>query len=264
MEVPASGEYKLGYYNDASNIESGDTRNGSPHIFNLGKQYVGTDPVDIGVVTLPRAYPVDLRVLKPSGEPLMGARTDYRHSGWGASGRLLALNTEGYTVIDGATHTGLEFAEHVTAEVKPPAGDEYDDGTYKHTVTVDRPTELTVTIGADGAKWQVERGERGTTETTTDSGTTATTTRERTTRETTSRRTTPPGTAQTTREVPVNATTRRGTREGNESSAKSERGFFSNGTGTSDLEMLNDPFVLTVGGFVLSAAGIAHQLVRGY
>lgn len=41
------------------------------------------------------------------------------------------------------------------------------------------------------------------------------------------------------------------------------RGFFSN-SGDSTLEPLGDPFVLTVGGFVLSVAGIVYQLVSGH
>jgi outer membrane protein assembly factor BamB len=41
-----------------------------------------------------------------------------------------------------------------------------------------------------------------------------------------------------------------------------ERGFFANGSGSS-FEFLNNPFVLTVGGFFLSILGIVYQLIKG-
>jgi hypothetical protein len=266
MEVPKNRNYTLSYYKADSRSDLEAAKNGAPHIYEFEGTFVGEEDKDIGELVLPEADIVDLRVLKPNGEPLMGAKPDYRYSGWGANPSRLSLNTDGYTVIDGASFTGLELADFGTAEVEPPAGDEYEDRTYKHQFSIDGPTEVIATVDSEGVEWSVGEADE-----TTPKGTTATTdeTTSDTTSETTGRGTTPasPTDSPTTREVPATATTSRGTRRGNRtagSTTESKRGFFSNGPGESDLEMLNDPFVLTVGGFVLSAAGIVHQLVRGY
>ncbi|WP_276302424.1 hypothetical protein [Halorussus lipolyticus] len=269
MEVPKNRNYTLSYYKADSWSDLEATKNGAPHIYEFEGTFVGEDDTHIGELVLPEAHIVDLRVLKPDGEPLMGAKPDYRYSGWGANPGRLSLNTDGYAVIDDASFTGLELARFGTVEVEPPAGDEYEDRTYKHQFSIDGPTEVVATVDPEGVEWSVgEAGEttpKGTTAGTTGEQTTRATTSDRTSRSTAGKSTTEP---RTTRDDPATTAGRRGTQRGtgqaNRTTTQSRRGFFSNGPGESDLEMLNDPFMLTVGGFVLSAVGIVHQLVRGY
>lgn len=266
IDVPQHGNYTLAYYKADSRSDFEGTKNGATHIYEFDSYSVGGEDEDVGELVLPKAHIVDLRVLKPSGEPLMGADPDYRYNGWGGNPGRTSLNTDGYTVIKGASFTGAEFAGHVTAEVEPPAGDEYADRTYDRRVTVEGPTEIVATIDSSGATWEVNRAGEKTTEVT---ETTAQTTTEATTRTPTStptptRTTTESGSTRTTTEPSSTTTTPTTTIEAGNETAAPDRGFFSNDADAEDLEMLNDPFVLTVGGFVLSAAGIAHQMLRGY
>lgn len=257
-EVPVDNTYRLAFYKADSSSDFEAVKNGAPHIYFLGHHSVGDSPTDIGTIELPHAHIVDFRVLKPNGEPLLGSSPDYRHDGWGANGSRLAINTEGFTVVKGASFTGAEFASNVTLEVEPPVGDEYEAQKYTRRITVDEPMTATVVIDADGAEWDVQT-------TASFKGTTpATTSTVETTKTTTESTTSNPTTATTTRQK----TTKQGTttvqNATQSTTTASSRGFLSNDGPNSDVSFLTDPFYLTVGGFVLSVSGIAHQMLRGY
>lgn len=259
VELDANAEYRIGYYRSDSGTTVAPRKKGVPHIYELRTTYVGTEDEDLGEFVLPRANVVDIRVLTEDGDPLYGSDITFRHSGWG-TGDSFSLNEEGYATIDGASFTGVELAEAARAEVTPPNRGSYEDTTYKRRAAVTGPLEFVVEIGSSGATWSVDRGESPETGTSGKAPKTATGT-------TTADGTAPPrsSTPRTTTESgAVQGTTRTGTRIGTQTVADSERGFFSNGPDSGALEALEDPFVLTVGGFVLSVAGILHNMMRGH
>lgn len=262
-EVPVDNTYRLAFYKADSSSDFEAVKNGAPHIYFLGYHSVGDSPTDIGTIELPRAHIVDFRVLKPNGEPLLGSSPDFRHNGWGANGSRLAIDTEGFTVIKGASFTGAEFASNVTLEVEPPVGDEYESQKYTRQITVDEPMTATVIIDADGAKWDVQTTASFNGATPTKTSTVESTTVETPTT-TTEPATTSPTTASTTRSKPTEQSTTTARNTTQSSTTTTSRGFLSNDGPDADVSVLTDPLYLTVGGFVLSVSGIAHQMLRGY
>lgn len=261
-DVPKNQTYKMGFYKADSRSDFEAVKNGAPHIYSPGYYTVGDGPKDLGTIELPEAHLVDLRILKSSGEAFLGAQPGFRHNGWGENPSRVAINTEGYTVIKGATFTGAEFAESVTLEVEPPAGDKYESTTHKKPISVEEPMTVTAVLDGSGVDWNVE-----TTAEFTESGS-------QTTPTTTTTTTTEPSPTTTTAASPTTSTTQTTTRIDHTSSAPAEsarantttvnRGFLSNEGENTDMEYLTDPFSLTLVGFVLSVGGIAHQMLRGY
>lgn len=262
-EVPTNGDYRLAFYKADSRSDFEAVKNGAPHIYSFGYTSVGESPKDLGTIELPRAHLVDLRILKSSGEPFLGAQPGFRHDGWGENPSRVAINTEGYTVIEGATFTGAEFANEVTLEVEPPAGERYSSRTYTYPISVDEPMTVTAVLDSSGVDWTAQTtaaftGETPEQTTTATAETTTTTTAE----QTTTIETTTASTTQSTPATQPTTTTTRNTTQSTTTTAS--RGFLSNDGPDSDVSILTNPFYLTVGGFVLSVSGIAHQMLRGY
>lgn len=254
LEVPTNGRYDIGFYKASDRNDFEAVQNGIPHIYQFGPFDVNEGPKDLGTLQLPEASLVDVRVLKPNGEPLMGARPGFRYNGWGSNPSRTAINTDGYVVIEGASFTGAEFVDHVTVEIEPPAGDAYDDRTYRRTVDVAGPTTVTATIGSNGATWGIETAA-------TPDQTSATSAATSTTSGVTSRGTTSTNTQPQT-SSPSNTPSPGAVSSSETTSTSVSRGFFSNNSGETPA-FLDDIFNLTVVGFLLSVAGILQQMMGG-
>lgn len=273
VELESNTEYQLGYYRSDSGTQLAPRKKGVPHVYNLSSAYLGSDDKDLGEMVLPQAHLIDLRVLNGNDEPLYGSKMTYRHSGWGGGNSYLSLTEQGYAILEGASFTGVELAQQARVEVEPPQRTSHGDTTFKRRSSISGPTEFVVRIDDSGATWKVQEGDgpettQATSETTQRTSETTRATDKTTNQKTTTQSQSPSGTTTvggTTSTSPSDGTSGPGNQtETTTTTVQSQRGFFSNGQEASDLDVLNDPFSLTVAGFVLSAAGIAHQLVRGY
>lgn len=254
FEIPAPtySRTSISFYKADERSDFEALRNGVPHIYELGPFEIGEEPKDIGTVTLPKAHLVDVRVLKPNGDPLMGANPGFRYNGWGSNPSRVALNTDGYVVIEGASFTGAEFADHVTIEVEPPQGEEYSDTSYTRQVPVEGPTEVVAVIDSNGVSWQVDEPT---------SSTTISAAQQTTPQPTSSPAIATTGTRQRTPTATATPSTAVDETTDQSSTEQRQRGFFSS-TGD-EPEFLSDIMNLTVMGFILSIAGLFQQLVRG-
>ncbi|KTG30332.1 hypothetical protein [Haloferax profundi] len=256
IEVPENNRYEIAYYKGESGNDFAAIKNGAPHIYTLGEHFVGESETDLGTLTLPQAHIVDFRILDQEGEPVRTADPGYRFDGYGDNPRRTTLNADGYTVIEGASFTGAEFAEYVTCSV---------NRNYTKTVNVNGPVEVTATVKSSGVSWDISESETAQTNTATPTKTPTATPTE-TPQETATPTKTP---ATTTTAVPQTRTaeTAAPTTTPNTTTPTEEppsRGFFSNGVGEDEaMAFMNDPFSLTLGGFALSVGGIIHQLLRG-
>ncbi|WP_042661728.1 hypothetical protein [Haloferax sp. ATB1] len=255
IEVRTNSQYELCFYKADSRSDLEPTKDGVPHVYMFEEIRVGTQPVDLGDVLVPTADLVDVRAVKPDGEPLLGGVAQIRDDGFGTNPGRVYIDDDGYAVIEGSDVSGFEVVGDVTVEVEPPRHGDYPDATYSYPLSVDGPTTVTATVSKNGVSWDASDGVTGSdgemppaTQTPEPTTTTPepTTESEHSTDESGS----PSG---TTTPASQNAST----------PATPSRGFLSNGASTEELDALIDPFVLTVGGFLLSVLGIAHNLVRG-
>lgn len=255
QQVEANTRHKLGFYKSAQ-YESGrrqligPVKNGAPHIYSLGRFSVGSDTEDLGELTLPDAHHVDVRAVDAEREPLEGAQPGFGHGGFGAGGDT-STNEDGYLVIDNADFTGIEMTGTINLGMTPPEDDDrFPDASYQKSLTVSEDLEATFVFSEDGLEaFETTGGDTEPTPEETTRPATATDTPEPTASSTSTE-------VRDETEVGPEATTVTPTESG------SSRGFFSNQAGDS-FTVLQDPFNLTVGGFILSVLGITAQLLRG-
>lgn len=265
-EVESGEHVSLGLYKSQGRQLLAPTKNQVPHIDEFASLgYVSSDE-ELGTFEMPKAYLVNLRALDSDGNPVTNAEFHCRADGFG-SGNNLSANNNGYCVIDGANFTGVELVESAEVTIKiPSSGDAVTE--YKESINIDGP--MTV-IAQEGEGLTIKEHTPGetteattTTQTPTETTTTATTRTPTPTATSTTTETTPT-TTKTTVSTPSQTTTRSTEMaiSANGTESKSKRGFFSNGESAGDYDFLTNPFFLTVGGFVLSVAGIAQNLIRG-
>ncbi|KAB1193189.1 hypothetical protein GJR96_06910 [Haloferax sp. MBLA0076] len=248
IAVGTNSEYEFTVHKAESGRELQPTKDGMPHVYMFEEVTVDDGPVDLGEIVLPTAHILDIRIVTPDGKPLTDARPKIRDDGFGVDPYRILVDDDGYAKIIEADFTGFEVVESVTVEVEPPRGETYPDATFTQAVYVDRPTVVTATVSETGVSWDVSKSEEKPESTASTSGeSTATAT-----------------SADTTRETEDTGTEAQTTDANETTPDRPTRGFLSNGASAEDLGALNDPFVLTVGGFLLSVLGIAHNLVRGY
>lgn len=256
--VDGGGQVRLALYKSHYGEKTGlaPTRNQVPHVYGLGEYYIGSGDEDLGELKIPEASLVRLRALDSDGDPVADATPGVRHEGYGIGSYWMTTESDGWAYIRGADFAGIELAGRVKLSMEIPS----DGGgamKYEEDVTIDGPTDVVFQVGEGVSVSQSSVGSSAeSTQTTTDtpaatdaSGATETPTPSDTTTETGSS-TPAPETATSTAERPSAPT-------------ESPRGFISNGANADDLGPLNDPFVLTVGGFALSVAGILHNMVGG-
>lgn len=236
IDVPTNEAYELAFYKTNPKSESEIEKNGVPHIYEFGEFPVGEDSKYLELVA-PRAYVVDFRVLDDDGEPFTGAELRYVYDGWGIAPRRASVNDEGYVVVEGASFTGAEFADHVALDV--------DDDRKR--MSVDGPTTVTAVVGPSGTDWKVERNDP----------TVTTGPDDRAMQTLDSTRTSYPAPATRPSDGGSSATSTTSATE------TPRRGSPSNdGTSGGFVSRLSDPLYPTVGGFTLLAAGIVYRFVK--
>lgn len=267
-QVSSNSRVSPGFYKSRADQLHAPVRNQVPHLYDMGKFEVGSSETDLGTIKLPRAHLIDIRAVDSDGAPATDAKIGCESGLFGSDPHSLVVTDSGYLRIKGADFTGVELAGVPNLSIEM-------DREYTKSIVVDQ--RFTV-IGKSGEGIRIEGRETETT-TTTAQPTTArpTTNRPTTTNQpettqvsstTTSQNTqaptsSPPTATSRTATTPSTPSTRARTASQSPTNAESNRGFISNGGGSSDLEYLSDPLYLTVGGFVLSVAGIVHNMMRG-
>jgi hypothetical protein len=237
-------------------------QNSVPLVYSLGDFNVGQSNTNLGDIGVPQGFLVDMRALDSNGNPVEGATPGVRHNGSGIGESYISTNGNGWAQFDGVNFRGLEAAGRVELSMSIPTGG--GEFSLSERVTVDGPKTVTFQIGEG-----VTVSDAGTS---VESTSTATQTPTETTTATTDLPTdtaTPTATADvpTDTVTPSDTATATGTDANASTSASTQaarRGFFGNGESAGEFGPLEDPFVLTVGGFALSVAGIAHQMLRGH
>ena len=260
MSVESNSRVRLGLYKSGNQLLA-PIKNGVPHIDGLGRHSVGSSDTDIGTISVSEAYLVNLRAIDNEGNPVTDAEFHVRADGYGSGSHMMTANESGYLVIRNADFTGIELAESAKVTITIPGNDGEADKQYQETIYVDGPKTVIAREG-EGVTIKDHKPTESTTTTTTQTTTettTSTTASETTTTETTS--TTTKISASTT--SPTSSQTTEMAMSANKTETQSKRGFLSNGESAGDYEFLTNPFHLTVGGFVLSVAGIAHNLLWG-
>jgi len=260
VEVDTGRNAHIGFYKSVYGQKIGPVQNGVPHVDKLVTFEVDSSDVDLGTLTLPKGHVVDVQALDGDGNPVADAEFHVWADGYGSGYRLLRANDDGYMTIRHAEFTGIELAESSKVTVTIPGDDGAADKQFEKSLYVDGPTTVTA---QEGEGVTVEDGASTTTPSTTSTTGSSTSTRSTATTSSTST-TKPPSSASTTRTTDTGASgASLTTTAGNGTDTAPRRGFLSNGESAGSYGFLRDPFFLTVGGFVLSVAGIAHNMVRG-
>lgn len=257
-EVRTEMTYDIAFYKSGPSTFYEALRNQVPHIYYFGEYSVGTDSRTLGL-EVPPAHLVNLRSVDPDGNPVTDVEMGFRYDGYGDGSYRTEISSDGFYKIQGASFTGAEFADSVTAEFAPSEDTHWTD-VEKHRVRISGPATITAVIEDDEPSWSVEHEELDNASDQEPSPTP--------TENTTPTRTPSPTPSPTARQTATDTKTPVGsptatsapTPVSNESAPR--RGFFANGQKPT-FGVLENPFVLTVGGFVLSVGGILHQMVRG-
>lgn len=244
-------------------------RNDIPHVYGLGDYGTGTGR-DLGTISVPRGYLIQMRALDANGDPVEDAQPHLRHEGHGTADYTLTTNSNGYMQISDTDFTGLELRGSVEATMTIPS----DGDTERLNKSIDFNSSaevifqvdegVTVRDSSTDTESQTTASTNTVTQSTTDPSVPSTTsapTASPTTRPTPT--TAPTGSPTTTRSpVPTQTTDAGATPRSTTGESRPQRGFLSNGN-PGELSFLSNPFFLTVGGFVLSVGGIFYQLVQG-
>jgi len=125
---------------------------GSPDLFALARLHPG-DATDLGILALPEASPLDLRVVDQNGEPIGGAGVDVTHFNDGATAGLVGHTDESgrYDPWASTEHAGIEVDGTLQVRIVPPedGGDFRADEAVRDLVVTDS-TEMTVTLEREG------------------------------------------------------------------------------------------------------------------
>ena len=261
FETTADTNVKPALYKGDENTHLLPIQDGVPHVYQLQKIYSTGEDTDLGVIEIPKGHLVRLRAKDSEGNPVRNAIPGVRHGGYGIGSSYMATESDGWAYLKGADFDGIELAGSTLLSMEIPTD---DPGAYKleKRVQIDGPKTVTfqvddgVTVSGDNSKTTAEPTTR---EPTTTKPTTTTQTAKETKKRTTTSQTTPPKSTKSTSQISTTSG-----QPPPQTTTESTRGFLTNGEQASDLKLLRDPFTLTVGGFALSVAGIAHQMIRGY
>lgn len=227
LTVPTNTRYKLVYRRTVWGGGFATVHNGVPHLFVTGRYTVGNTPVDVGRIQLPSASTLDCRIVDGDGTPLLGAVVRYRVHGVPTAPAALQVDSDGSVRIPGAAVSGLEVVNAVTVEFTPPLDDSAIDREFQRSVTVREDTTLTATYADGAVTWETAASSDG---------------------------------SASKGKIAEAADSTAGPAS---AGSPPSRGFLTNGADDHSMGVFDDPVFLTVGGFVLSVAGIAHQLLRG-
>lgn len=272
QKVSSGTTYRFGFYRYKYGAKPTEPA-GVPHVCSLGRHTAEDGETDLGTLSVGKSHLVEVQAIDSDENPLGGLSAELYAKGeegdyWGTGPGTLSTNHQGYVVVDDGAYTGMELADSVEFSISLPNGDN-GDVEYTREFFVEEPMSITAQVGEGMTVNSTDDANTTTTNATTTENTTTKQTTEETgttstqtssTESTTSEeRNTASGTTKTSTTGQLQTTNTTGSEP---DYSEQKRGFLSNGS-ANDFEMMNDPFVLTVGGFVLSAGGIVYQLLRG-
>lgn len=271
-EVTPNSTYRIGFYKYKYGPQNTEP-NGVPHVCSLGRHTVKSGKTDLGKISVKEAHLVEVQALDSDGNPLGGVGADLYAEGkegdyWGTGPSTLSTNHEGFIVVDDAQYTGMELVGTIDFSISIPNGNG-SATEYSRKFFVDEPLAITVQVGEGMTITSADAPPSETPEPTTEKSTTEEPTTEESMESTENPATKSQTTAEPSTETPTttfgypSTTTTVSRNETAKNVTKQQRGFFTNDSAGEEFDMLSDPFTLTVAGFVLSAGGIAHSLIRG-
>lgn len=122
-------------------------KDGSPDVFALEK-LSGAESTDLGTMTLPEAYKVDISVVDNTGTPIPEAKVHVSHANGQQldAGFYTHTNSEGEVDLEQSDDTGIELVGDVEIWAQPPSSRPDLVESLKRTLSVDSPTSITVTL----------------------------------------------------------------------------------------------------------------------
>lgn len=267
-ELPPNEICDIGFYKYKYGPKKSEP-NGVPHVYVIGEYSTESGETDLGTLSIEEGNLVQAQALDSDGNPVGNAGADLTVKGQSGhylgTGGNLRTNHDGYVVIDDGPYTGMELTGTVELSISIPNS---NGGAieYSSEFFVDEPLSLTAQIGegmsinpldkqASDSDDQSADTEQEPSDEPSENTSDTSTSPQNTTNENTE--------AQNEGTEDLSGASKGGQNETTTNSSAKTRGFFSNDANDNKFEILSDPFALTVGGFVLSAGGIAHQLIRG-
>jgi hypothetical protein len=246
VDLPSNTGYDVIFFHQKQGDLMRSAFDGVPVIADLDQIRVENEPMELGNYTVPEGFMTMIQVVDSDGNPLENVPLSiYTQYGAGTGPRSFTTNSDGYVTHAASSEAGIELAGSMTIRTHPASA----DGELLDNIFVDKETSVTVVLRNpeeyNGIVVHDESGEvtEPTPEAQTPSASDPTT--------------------QSTGTVPEKTAAQQsasGSLTGDNSNSV-QRGFFSNGA--NEPEALSDPMNLTVGGFLLSVAGIVFQMVGG-
>lgn len=248
-DVDPNSSYSAALYKSGSGFLAAE-RNGVPHVYRLGSYTSNDGEKDLGEIQVPKAYLVRMQALDEEGDPVKDATPGVRHGGFGVGSSFLETDEDGWAKIKSASFDGIELRGETKLSMEIPTG----SGSMKYTTSVNVEDSMTVIFQVgEGVTVTESDDSKSPTPEPTPTDTPTETTESMKTAESTPAATETPPTTRITTESPSP-----------EPDPEQSRGFFTNNPETEPFEFLNNPYFLTVSGFVLSITGITVQLLRGH
>lgn len=241
-DLPSNTGYDVIFFHQKQGDLMRSVFDGVPVIADLDQIRVENEPMELGKYTVPEGAVTMIQVVDSDGNPLENVPLSfYTQYGAGTGPRSFTTNSDGYVTHAASSEPGIELAGSMTIRTHPASA----DGELLDNIFVDEEMSVTVVLRNpeeyNGIVVHDESGEVTEAKTPSASDPTAQST----------------GTE-------IEKTAAQQSASGSLTSDNSnsvQRGFFSNGA--NEPEALSDPMNLTVGGFLLSVAGIVFQMVGG-
>lgn len=226
--LPGTGTYQLVYINQTSTAELITEQNDLPLVYYFTEMEI-TDGGDLGEFVLPEGEPISIRCVDTDGRPIENLPVNFRAAnGFGVQPDAFTTNPEGYVQFSDASEPGIELAGNTTIEIRPQSG----SPVQLREISITEQINLRLTVTNPSQYQNVEINSESTSDDQS-SGTVSARPSEKTSAQP-SRTTGAPG---------------------------RQRGFFSNSG--NEPAFLSNPINLTMVGFLLSVAGIIHQMIGG-
>ncbi|NLV14753.1 Ig-like domain-containing protein [Haloarcula argentinensis] len=245
-DLPSNTGYDVIFFHQKQGDLMRSAFDGVPVIADLDQIRVENEPMELGNYTVPEGFVTTIQVVDSNGNPLENVPLSfYTQYGAGTGPRSFTTNADGYVTHAASSEAGIELAGSMTIRTHPASA----NGELLDTIFVDEEKSLTVTLRNPEEYNGIVVHD--------DSGDVT---------EPPPETQTPPAsdsTAQSIRTKPEQTAAQQSSSESStgDNSNSVQRGFFSNGA--NEPEALSDPMNLTVGGFLLSVAGIVFQMVGG-
>jgi protocatechuate 3,4-dioxygenase beta subunit len=147
--VPADATVRVGYYSGNQEQEKVILDNGFADVYSFGAFEVGSEPVELGELTVPAAKKLTVQVQGRFGLPVPGATVSISHRSGDISWGTGPIETNQLGLLDDQTFflPGIEVSGDVTVSVEPPADDDrFPNETVETTLTVTDDEFVTPTL----------------------------------------------------------------------------------------------------------------------